>query len=378
MNVYFTASVSSGREYLTQTQTIIELLKKHGHQIISADVAQEVHKQEINRLQKDVALSAEEIFKRERNEIDIADVIVAEVSQPSMGVGLLIGYALQKKKPVLALLYKDTENKISPLIEGHPSQNLFLEHYSEDNVKNVIKKFFHHLEVNNKRKGKLIVIDGSDASGKKTQVDLLLSYLQKTNHATKYIDFPRYYSSFHGKTVARFLAGEFGGLHEVNPYLASLAYALDRLAAKDDIEEWLFEKNIVIANRYVSSSMAFQTARVPKKDHKNFIKWLYEMEYKEHKLPVEDIVIYLYVPVDIAQQLMNERKDRKYIKGKMKDINESDVQYLKDVEQVYLDLVKKNKHWVKIDCINTEGKLRTREDIHQEVLDVLDKRNLLP
>ncbi|KKP69483.1 MAG: Tmk: thymidylate kinase [candidate division CPR3 bacterium GW2011_GWF2_35_18] len=375
MKVYFTASVSSGRAYLLQYKIIIKALKSLGHKVLSEDVAFDSVNKNGDRLKRDSTLPPAEIFLRERREVEESDIVIAEVSQSSMGVGFLISHALQQRKPVLALLYGDIEEKnISPFLEGHPSQNLFLEHYTEDNLKIVLKKFFHHMEVNNKRKGKLVVVDGSDSSGKKTQVDLLLQYLQSKKYKTKYIDFPRYYSSFHGRTVARYLKGEFGGLNEVNPYLSSLAYALDRSAAKEDLDAWLLEDNIVIANRYVSSSMAFQTVRLPEKEREIFLKWLYEMEYKEHKLPIEDIVIYLYVPVSISQKLMENREKKKYLKGKDKDIHEKNVEYLKDVENMYLELVKRNKKWVKINCIDKKGNLRSKEDIHREVISLLKKK----
>lgn len=378
MKVYFTASVSSGRSYLLQYKMIVKALKEMKYNVISDDVAFEKISKNGDRLKKDEELSPADIFLRERKEMESADVVVAEVSQPSMGVGFLIGQALQKRKTVLALLYGETEEKnISPFLEGHPSQNLFLEHYTEDNLKVVLKKFFHHLEINNKRKGKLIVIDGSDSSGKKTQVDLLLKYLQKRNYRTKYVDFPRYYSSFHGNLVARYLGGEFGGINDISPYLASLSYALDRLSAKDDLEEWLLERNIVVANRYTSSNMAFQTARLPKKERAKFLKWLYDMEYKEHKLPPEDIVIYLYVPVEISQKLMMKRQTKKYLKGRKKDIHEINVDYLKEVEEMYLELVKKNKHWVKINCLKKKGEMRRKEDIHEEVIRILTRRKII-
>lgn len=377
MKIYFTASVTSGRKYLSQYKLIVSLLKKLKHQVLSTDVAEEKLNINGSRLNKDQNLSAEEIFRRERAEIDEATLVIAEVTQPSMGVGMLVGYALQKKKPVLALLYKEAENNISAILKGHPSQNLFLEHYSEDNLKIVLQKFFHHIEINNKRKGRLIVIDGSDASGKKTQADLLLNYLQKHKYQTRYIDFPRYYSSFHGKTVARYLAGEFGGMDQVNPYLASLAYALDRLAAKEDMEAWLFERNIVVSNRYVSSSMAFQTARVVPKERNKFLDWIYEMEYKEHKLPLEDIVIYLNVPVEISQKLMERRGGRKYLKGQNRDIHEKNIEYLTEVERIYLDLVKKNKHWVTINCLKKGKVLRSKTDIHHEILNILQSRKII-
>ena len=377
MKVYFTASVSSGRLFLPQYKLIVSNLEKQDHQVISSKVAVDEVTKDGDRLKSDEKLSSAEIFYKEREKIENADVVIAEVTQPSMGVGFLTGYALRRKKVVLALVYKENENVISPFLEGHPSQNLFLEHYSEDNLNIVLKRFFHHIEVNNKRKGKLIVIDGSDSSGKKTQVELLLHYLQKKKYPTKFIDFPRYYSSFHGGTVARYLAGEFGGIDDVNPYLSSLAYAMDRLAAKPDMEEWLLEKNIVVANRYVSSSMTFQTVRLPKKEQEEFLKWLYDMEYKEHKLPPEDIVIYLYVPVEISQRLMKTREKKKYLKGKDKDIHEKNVDYLKKVEKMYLTLVNKNEHWFKIDCLDKSDRLRSKRSIHEEIVQTLKRKRII-
>jgi dTMP kinase len=97
------------------------------------------------------------------------------------------------------------------------------------------------LEKQKRVKGKLIVIDGTDGSGKATQSQLLIEYLKAQGFKTKFIDFPRYYTSFHGGMVGRFLRGEFGRINEVNPYLASLTYALDRLTAKDELEDWLEE-----------------------------------------------------------------------------------------------------------------------------------------
>jgi len=96
--------------------------------------------------------------------------------------------------------------------------------------------FFDEVKTLQKRKGKLIVIDGGDGSGKATQSALLKSYLEKHGKRVKYMDFPRYYNSFHGRVVGRFLTGEFGALDQVSPYLAALAYALDRASAKEEMD----------------------------------------------------------------------------------------------------------------------------------------------
>ena len=105
-------------------------------------------------------------------------------------------------------------------------------------------------------KGFLIVIDGIDGSGKSIQVDLLSKYLEEKNIPFEIISFPRYEDNEYGKLVKRYLEGEFGGINEVNPYLISLAYAGDRALAKPLIENWLNGGQVVIANRYVSSSKA--------------------------------------------------------------------------------------------------------------------------
>ena len=87
------------------------------------------------------------------------------------------------------------------------------------------------------KRGKLIVIDGLDGSGKATQTKLLLAKLKKEGYKTAVTDFPQYYTAFFGKMVGRYLSGEFGKINQVSPYLASVLYALDRFEAKEKMEE---------------------------------------------------------------------------------------------------------------------------------------------
>jgi dTMP kinase len=220
------------------------------------------------------------------------------------------------------------------------------------------------------------VIDGTDGSGKATQCQLLLDYLKKVGYRTKYIDFPRYYSSFHGGMVGRYLKGEFGGLDEVNPYLASLTYALDRLTAKEDMDTWLRNGNLVVTNRYTSSNMAFQTVRVKPEERENFLRWLIEMEYKVHKLPKEDLVIFLHLPAEIGARLAEGKGKRDYL-GERKDINETDLAYLQEAEKMYLSLEKRFSHWIKIECLDKKGKLCPPEKVHERIIGVLAERGII-
>src|SRR3989339_319696 len=365
MKVYFGASISLDRSMLPIYQEINRELKTLGHEITSKHVVDpdltkgEWQKQYVPR----------ELFARETKTIDQADVMVAEVTAPSWGTAFLIEYALNHGKPVLALYYKEAAMPLPMMIEGHPE--LYVAHYTKGNIRTVLKKNLDYFASMNHRKGKLIVIDGTDGSGKGTQTELLLKYLDEHKKKNKYIDFPRYYTSFHGQMVGRYLSGEFGNKESASPYLSSLFYAMDRLTARDEIVDWLEEGNTVVANRYTTSSMAFQTARIEKKKREEFLKWLYEMEYKEHKLPKEDVVIFLYVPVEISQKLIEQKAKREYAKGKKKDEYEADVEYQKEVLRLYLELAKKYKHWEVIRCVDSKGKLLPVTKVHQKIMKAL-------
>ncbi len=227
-------------------------------------------------------------------------------------------------------------------------------------------------------KGKLIVIEGSDGAGKTTQLGLLKAYLDSMGHPVESVDFPRYYDSFYGKMIANFLRGEYGPLDTVNPYLISVIYAADRGSAAPEMHQWLKEGKIILSNRYATSNLAHQSGRMAAIKRKSFITWDLELEYEVNNIPKEDLVIFLYVPVEISLKLMknNDRKSREYMKGK-KDMVEKDVTYLKNSEEAYLSLVKKFPHWVKVDCVDTEGNLLSREDIHEKVKKVLANKGII-
>ncbi len=368
MRIFFTAATTNNGDYLTQETAIVAEIKKLGHSLTSGEQILD-HK----KLARDADKSAEEIFYREKQAIDEADCVIAEVTKPSSGVGGELVYALTHHKPVLALFYKDAPNELSAMISGNPSDHLFLEHYDEDSLPIIMKHFLEQVEVEKNRRGKLIVIDGGDGSGKTTQAALLTSYFTKQGIPVKSFDFPRYYSSFHGKIAGRFLAGEFG--ENVSPYLASLAYALDRASAKEEMDLWLSHGGIIVSNRYATSNMAHQGARLPQKDRKDFLAWIDELEYKVHKIPREDIVIYLHVPWQIGMELTKKKGERAYL-GQKSDILEADVRHRQASEDMYLMLARERKGWEIIECAEN-GVILPKETIHQKVLDVLKKHTLI-
>lgn len=210
-----------------------------------------------------------------------------------------------------------------------------------------------------KTKGKLIVIDGSDSSGKHTQVEFLKANLEKKGLKAVTIDFPQY-GSFFGKMVGSYLNGEFGELKDVDPKLASLLYALDRYSQKEKITKWLDGGYYVITDRYTESNLAYQGLR---KD--NLVAWIKEMENGQLGIPKADVVIYLYVPVEISRKLMENRPDKGYIKDKRMDIHEKDFEFQKKVVDSYIRL-SKELGWIVVNCTK-DGKLQSKEDIAKDV-----------
>ena len=202
-------------------------------------------------------------------------------------------------------------------------------------------------------RGKLIVIEGIDGSGKRTQVDFLARALGKRGVAFSAVSFPRY-EGFFGKLVARFLNGEFGSLASVDPHFSALLYAGDRLESKPAIEEALASGKTVLADRYIASNLAHQGARVPPEQRDEFIAWLKQLEYGVYGLPAEDLVLYLRVPAAEAHRLAGERgahRAREYTKLR-RDLQESDIAHLEAASSVY-DGLARQPHWAKIECFDS-------------------------
>lgn len=221
----------------------------------------------------------------------------------------------------------------------------------------------------NTKLGKLIVVDGTDGSGKATQTELLVKALKNEGRKVKIIDFPEYYSNFFGKFIGHCLSEQYYNFVKVHPKIASVLYAADRYESKDKIRKWISGGNIVIANRYASANQIHQGGKIANtKKREAFIKWLEEMEYEVFKIPRPDTVFYLSVPIPIVLRLIaerNKKNSRNYL-NKKKDVHEKDVKFLENSRKSALWLTKTQKGWIKIECA-PNGKLETRENIHKEI-----------
>jgi dTMP kinase len=223
-------------------------------------------------------------------------------------------------------------------------------------------------------RGKFIVLEGIDGSGKRTQLEKLASAFTARGVAFSQIAFPNY-NGFFGKLVGRFLNGEFGSLASVDPHFSALLYAGDRLEARFIMESILDSGKALLADRYVASNLAHQGARVATKSRAQFLRWLRQLEYEIYGLPAEDLVIYLRLPVAEAHRLMEQKPARDYT-DKRRDLQEADVAHLEAAAQVYDELARLS-NWVQIECVDSStGVLRSPDDIHREILSAIDARVL--
>jgi dTMP kinase len=219
-------------------------------------------------------------------------------------------------------------------------------------------------------RGKFIVLEGIDGSGKRTQLDLLTAALSARHLPHERISFPRY-DGFFGNLVARFLNGEFGTNDDVDAHLSALLYAGDRLEARPRMEQILAAGKMLVADRYVASNLAHQGARVPSEQREEFLKWLTKLEYEIYGLPKEDAVIYLRVPATEAYRQIAAKDPRGYTNLK-RDILESDVAHLTTAALVY-DSLAHAANWFTIECFDEAREaLRPADEIHGLVLAALN------
>lgn len=198
-----------------------------------------------------------------------------------------------------------------------------------------------------KNKGKLIVIDGLDGSGKSTQFELIANKLRSINLPVKAISFPDY-DNPSSSLVKMYLSGEFSkDANDVNAYAASSFYAVDRYASyKLYWENNYYNGDIVLASRYVSSNAIHQMVKLSKNDWDNYLCWLKDYEYVKLGLPKPDLVIFLDMPIDVSQKLLSNRYSGDESK---KDIHESNIEYLNSCRNSALYAASK-QNWKIINC----------------------------
>lgn len=211
--------------------------------------------------------------------------------------------------------------------------------------------------------GKLIVIEGTDGSGKSTQFRLLTGRLESEQVKFQKLVFPQY-SEPSSALIRMYLGGEFGkSPSDVNAYAASAFYSVDRYASYRKVwGKWYEEGGLVVSDRYTTSNAVHQASKEPEDKREDFLNWLYDFEYDKLGLPRPDLVIYLDVPTDFTEKMLRHRETETHTQA---DIHEQDTQYLATCRRMGRAAAD-HYGWTVIRCVR-DGAMRSMENIHEEI-----------
>lgn len=216
----------------------------------------------------------------------------------------------------------------------------------------------------------LVVIEGIDGSGKGTQASRLRERLERRGLRVGLLSFPRYSETFFGQRIGDFLNRKFGELNEVDPFLASLLYAGDRLESKAELTRLLASNDVLILDRYVPSNIAHQAGKRTGAERQQLADWIEKIEYEIHGLPRPDLVVLLDTPADVSKELISRKAQRDYTDAAA-DMQESDTDYLSRVRTAYRDLASE-RHWSIVPVTDSQG-LREIEAITTDIEALVDQ-----
>ncbi len=224
----------------------------------------------------------------------------------------------------------------------------------------------------NKRVMKFYAIEGTDGSGKKTQIKKLYDYLKSKDADVHIVSFPDYDSPSSGP-VKMYLSGEFGDEPNVlDAYQASTLFATDRICKMTKLLPTLKSDAIVLFDRYVQSNMLHQAGKIQgHKERKNFVRWIDDFEFNILKLPRTDKVIFLDLPTEKAMELISKREQLKIGDKFEKDIHEANYNHLSNAYNAGLEACEMFG-WSKVKCVNDFDEILTPDEIHEKIKAVLE------
>lgn len=212
------------------------------------------------------------------------------------------------------------------------------------------------------KRGKIIVLEGLDGSGKSTQLDLSLGFLKENDVTCRSVSFPNY-EALSGKLVQQYLTGEIPCDGRNGAYAASAIYAADRyISYMTDWKGFYELGGVVLAGRYTTSNAIYQLTKLPPEEHEYYLNWLCDFEYGKLGLPEPDLVIFLDMPVHVSQRLL----DKRYLGDKSKkDIHESNIEFLEECRKSALYSANMCG-WKVINCAEGDYPLAI-EDVYSQI-----------
>ena len=216
--------------------------------------------------------------------------------------------------------------------------------------------------------GRLITIDGLDASGKETQSARLCAALRARGYRVRELSFPMY-GEKSAVPVELYLGGALGDNPEdTNAYAASTFFSVDRYISyrtdwKRDLED---PDTIVVTNRYTTANAVHQLSKLPREQWEDFLAWLWDFEFGKLGLPTPDCILYLEMRPDIARRLLAARSAAT---GRTQDIHEKSADHLDKSYQAAL-YASDALGWNRIRCFAGDDP-RPIDDIHRQIMDTV-------
>lgn len=215
----------------------------------------------------------------------------------------------------------------------------------------------------------IIVIDGTDGSGKQTQSKLLFDYLKRKKYNVKLQSFPNYKSES-SILVKKYLNGDFGNISSLSPFQASVFFSIDRLCTMLEYKNFLSDNGILILDRYVSSNLLHQASKIESDfERQKFITELEHFEFDNLNLPKQDLTLFLDLKPEISKKLREKRQNLKA--GTKQDIHENNFDYLKNCYNVGKEIAKAKK-WQVIKCFENDNILSV-EEINQKIVNIVNE-----
>ena len=218
--------------------------------------------------------------------------------------------------------------------------------------------------------GKIIVFEGLDGSGKCTQSRILVDNLCSIGKNSKLVSIPNYLSQSSGP-VKMYLNCEISkNLYDINPFATSSFFAVDRII--NYIQHWrkfYNEKDsIIVCDRYSTSNMIYQLAKVDRNDWDKFLDWVCDFEYNKLKIPSPDTVIYLKVPIEVSQKLINARSTP--------DLHESNLDFLYSCSEA-AEYSANKFNWNIINCSKDGYSIDSIEEISNKVFNLIKEKSII-
>ena len=220
----------------------------------------------------------------------------------------------------------------------------------------------------------ILALEGLDGSGKTVQSSLLYNHIKNIGKKILMLDFPQY-ESFFGLEIGKMLSGNQSDITAMNVDTKSMClwYALDRWNTLSN-QNWQ-DYDYILFNRYTLSNAVYQTARQYHEINRDFIKWVFELEYEQLHLPVPNLYVFLETPVKDSKDNVLKKEERTYVKGL--DVYEQSSSLLSCCRQIYLELAETEPNIKILSCCDESGRMFPPEKIHEKIISAIKEQGFL-